>query len=370
MIAALKRRLGAYDSSLALAAVLIAIAGLVFSMAASPAASTKIGYADAFDFTWRHAAFLAAGLVLFAGAASLSPVGVRRVAGVTYAICLVLLVIVLFAGAETKGATRWLRIGSATLQPSEFLKPALIVLVAWMLSEKMKNKRFPGVLVSFCLFGMAALLLLAQPDVGQTALLAMCLAVLLFAAGISWTWLVGGAAFAGVAGVALYHLFPHVKARIDALQPGAVGYQVGRALDAVAAGGVLGRGPGEGVFKRSLPDAHSDFIYAVSAEEFGLIASVGLIALYGMFTWRGLMRAGRLADPFAQLAALGLFSMFALQACVHIAVNLGVAPAKGMTLPLVSYGGSSMLATGIALGMAFALVRKRPAAFIYEGDHK
>jgi cell division protein FtsW len=370
MIAALKRRLGAYDQSLAIAAGMLALAGLVFSLAASPAASAKIGYADVFDVTWRHAAFLGAGLIVFAGVASLSPLGVRRLSGVTYAVCIVLLMLVLFIGVETKGATRWLRLGSATIQPSEFLKPALIVLAAWMLSEKMKHKRFPGVLVTCCLFGVAALLLLAQPDVGQTALLAMCLAVLLFASGVSWLWLIGGAAGAAGSGFALYYLFPHVKARIDALAPGATSYQVGRALDAVAAGGVLGRGPGEGVFKRSLPDAHSDFIFAVSAEEFGLIASVGLIALYGIFTWRGLTRAGRLADPFAQLAALGLFSMFALQACVHIAVNLGVAPAKGMTLPLVSYGGSSMIATAIALGMAFALVRKRPGAFIYEGDAK
>jgi cell division protein FtsW len=369
MIAAIRRRLGAYDRSLAIAAGMLALAGLVLSLAASPAATAKVGYADAFDFTWRHAAFLAGGLALFAGAASLSPVGVRRVAGVTYIVCLIALALVLFIGVETKGATRWLRIGAVTIQPVEFLKPAFIVLAAWMLSEKMKNKNFPGLLVTGGLYAIVAALLLAQPDVGQTTLLLICTGVLLFAAGISWGWLAGGAAFFAGAGFALYHLFPHVRARIDALiQPGAMSYQVGRALDAVSAGGVLGRGPGEGVFKRSLPDAHSDFIYAVSAEEFGLFASVGLIALYGAFAWRGLWRAARLADPFAQLAALGLFAMFALQACVHIAVNLGVAPAKGMTLPLVSYGGSSMLATGIALGMAFALVRKRPGAFIYEGE--
>ena len=366
MIAALKRRIGAYDQTLAAAALMLALFGFVLSMAASPAATAKIGYDDAFDFTWRHVGFLLAGTALFAGAASLSPVGVRRFAGVTYLVCLVLLLLVPFIGVETKGATRWLRVGAATIQPSEFLKPALVVLMAWMLSERMKQPHFPGVKVSAGLFGVAALLLLIQPDVGQTTLLAMCFGVLLFAAGVSWVWLASGLAGAGIFGFALYHLFPHVKARIDALAPGATSYQVGRALDAISAGGALGRGPGEGVYKRTLPDAHSDFIYSVSAEEFGLLASVGIIALYGAIAWRGLSRAGRLADPFAQLAALGLITLFTLQAAIHIAVNLGVAPAKGMTLPLVSYGGSSMLASAITLGMAFALVRKRPGAFIYE----
>jgi cell division protein FtsW len=273
-----------------------------------------------------------------------------------------------FIGVETKGATRWLRIGSATVQPSEFLKPALVVLMAWMLSERMKHRSFPGVAVAAALFGVAALLLIAQPDIGQTVLLAACFTILLFAAGVPWPWLAGTAAGGGVAGFIVYHVFPHVRARIDALAPGATSYQVSKALEAISSGGALGRGAGEGVYKHQLPDAHSDFIYAVSAEEFGLLASIGIIALYGAIAWRGLSRAGRLADPFAQLAALGLLSLFTLQAAIHIAVNVGVAPAKGMTLPLVSYGGSSMLASAITLGMAFALVRRRPGAFIYEAD--
>lgn len=368
MIAAIARRFGAYDRSLAAASLMLAAAGLVLSLAASPAATAKIGYSDAFDFTWRHAAFLTAGFLVFGVAASLSPRGVRRLSGLLYVLCLGLMALVLVIGVETKGATRWLQIGSASVQPSEFLKPALVVLLAWMLSERMKRRDFPGIKVSCALFGFAALLLLAQPDVGQTALLAMCFAILLFASGVAWTWLAGGAVLAGVAGFALYHLLPHVKARVDALAPGNASYQVSRALDAISAGGALGRGPGEGVFKRSLPDAHSDFIYSVAAEEFGLFASIGFIALYGAIAWRGLMRASRLADPFAQLAALGLICLFTLQAGIHIAVNVGVAPAKGMTLPLLSYGGSSMLASALTLGMAFALTRNRPGAFIYESS--
>ncbi|HWA21847.1 MAG TPA: putative peptidoglycan glycosyltransferase FtsW [Caulobacterales bacterium] len=368
MIAAIAKRLGAYDRSLAAATLMLAAAGLVLSLAASPAATAKVGYADAFDFTWRHAAFLTAGAVVFGVAASLSARGVRRIATVFYVGCLAMMALVLLVGVETKGATRWLQIGSTTIQPSEFLKPALVVLLAWMLSERMKRRQFPGIAVSCGLFGLAAILLLAQPDVGQTALLSMCFAILLFASGVAWTWLAGGAALAAGAGFALYHLLPHVKARIDALAPGNTSFQVSRALDAISAGGALGRGPGEGVFKRTLPDAHSDFIYSVAAEEFGLFASIGFIALYGAIAWRGLMRASRLADPFAQLAALGLIALFTLQAGIHIAVNVGIAPAKGMTLPLISYGGSSMLASALTLGMAFALTRKRPGAFIYESD--
>lgn len=369
MIAAIARRVGSYDRSLLIAAAMLLAAGLVLSLAASPVATAKLGYADAFDFTWRHLGFLLAGAAVLAVAASLSPKGVRRVAGLGFLACIVLMALVLVFGEHTKGAQRWLRIGASSVQPSEFLKPSLVVLIAWMLSERIKQPRFPGVIASGALFAIAASLLLAQPDVGQTALLAACFVALLFAAGAPWAWLAGGAAAAVAGGLALYHFSAHVKARIDAfLDPDGVSYQVSRALGAVAAGGAWGRGAGEGVFKRSLPDAHSDFIYAVSAEEFGLFASIGFIALYGAIAWRGLGRAGRLADPFAQLAALGLVLLFTLQAAIHIAVNIGAAPAKGMTLPLVSYGGSSMLASALTLGMALALIRRRPGAFIYEPD--
>ncbi|MGE3867599.1 MAG: FtsW/RodA/SpoVE family cell cycle protein, partial [Hyphomonadaceae bacterium] len=301
MIAQLARRLESYDRALLVAASMLLGAGAVLALAASPAVSAKLDYADKFGFAWRHFAFAGAGVGLFALSASFSPRGVRRFSGVLFCIAMMAMLLVLLVGEETKGAQRWLRLGPMSMQPSEFMKPALVVLMAWMLSEWMRRRTFPGVQVAMALYAAAAVLLLAQPDVGQTTLLAACFAILLFAAGVHWLWMAGGLAAAGVFGWALYFIFPHVRARVDAfMQPETASYQVQRALDAISAGGVLGRGAGEGVFKRRLPDAHSDFIYAVSAEEFGLLASIGFIALYGAIAWRGFDRAQRLADPFAQ----------------------------------------------------------------------
>lgn len=362
---ALVARLKSYDGTLAGAAGILLIAGFVLSLAASPAVTARVDMGDAFHFSWRHAAFALAGLVVFAGAAQLSAKGARRISLLIYMLCIALMFLVLIVGAETKGAQRWLSVGTFSLQPSEFLKPALIVLVAWMLSERMKAPRFPGLTASAALFGLAAILLIAQPDVGQTALLTACFAALLFAAGVSWLWFVLGAAGAGLVGVALYHTLGHVRARVDMFLADG-GYQVTQSLEAIQSGGAFGRGPGEGVYKLRLPDAHADFIYAVSAEEFGLLASVGLIGLYMLIAWRGLSRAARLADPFPQLAATGLIILFTLQAIIHIAVNLALMPAKGMTLPLVSYGGSSMLGSALTLGLALALLRWRQGTYIYE----
>lgn len=361
-------RLRSYDRALATAAGLLLIAGFVLSLAASPGATQREGFSEAFHFSWRHSGFALGGLALFAGAASLSPKGVRRISLLVYLLCIALMFLVLIVGAETKGAQRWLHLGALSLQPSEFLKPALIVLAAWMLSERLKTPGFPGLTATGALFAVAAILLIAQPDVGQTALLSISIAAMLFAAGVSWVWLAGGAAGGALILFVLYNVLPHVKARFDAFlhTDGSTGYQVGLALEAIQSGGALGRGPGEGIYKHRLPDAHSDFIYAVSAEEFGLLASAGLIWLYAFIAWRGLSRSSRIADPFTQLAATGLITLFSIQAAIHIAVNLSLMPAKGMTLPLVSYGGSSMLGSAITLGLALALLRWREGAYIYD----
>ena len=250
-----------------------------------------------------------------------------------------------------------------SFQPSEVLKPALVTLVAWMVAEKLKTPSFPGYLASGALFAPAALLLLLQPDIGQTALLAAGVAVVLFLGGAPLIWAPIGAGAAAAAGGLLYWLVPYVRARIDAfLDPAQTGYQVSKALSTISSGGLFGRGPGEGRAKMSLPDAHGDFIYAVAAEEFGLILSVGLLALYAAIAWRGLAAAQAAPDPFRRLAAGGLFAMFAFQAAIHVAVNLDLAPTKGMTLPLVSHGGSSMLGSALTLGVAVALVRRPGSA--------
>ncbi|MGE0828974.1 MAG: FtsW/RodA/SpoVE family cell cycle protein [Hyphomonadaceae bacterium] len=352
---------------LSVIAILIVI-GIIVSLAASPGATARIQVEDSFHFSTRHAIFAGIGAVVLIAASLLPLIAVRRISVFLYVIALVLVTVATFVSPDVKGASRWIDIGPVNLQPSEILKPAIIVMWAWMLSEHMKRPRFPGHWVALGLFAPAALLLLAQPDVGQTALLGFTFAAMLLLAGVSWRWIVGGAAAAGALGLLLYHFEAHVRARVDAfLNPTEPGYQVGRALDAIASGGLFGRGPGEGVIKRSLPDAHSDFVYAVAAEEFGLLASIGLLALYFYLLWRGLSRSSRLIDPFAQLAGAGLVLQIVMQALIHIAVNLSLLPAKGMTLPLISYGGSSMMCVCLTLGFVLAITRARPGAYLYDG---
>jgi cell division protein FtsW len=238
---------------------------------------------------------------------------------------------------------------------------------AWMLSERMRHPRFAGVSASLALFALTAGALVTQPDIGQTVLLLIVMTMMFALAGVDWRWLAGiGAAGAG-GFAALYSFFPHVRARVDAFlftEPDS-GTQVGRALDAIASGGLFGRGPGEGVIKRHLPDAHADFVYAVGAEEFGLIVSIGIVAIFGALAFRGLSRAARLNEAFEQLAATGLIALLVTQAAIHVAVNLSLLPAKGMTLPFISFGGSSMMGSALAMGACVSLLRNRPGAFLF-----
>jgi cell division protein FtsW len=365
-------RFRTYDRPLLIITATLIGLGILFSMATSPAATARIRIEEAFYFAARQAAYAGLGVVVMLAAAALDPRQLRRAAVILTALMLPLCGLAAWIGPEVKGAQRWFDFGLISFQPSELLKPALIVVWAWMLSESMKQARFPGRTVSLALFALAAVTLLAQPDIGQTALLAMCLGPMLILSGMALRWVLGGA-LASLAGAwAIYTFYPHARERVDAfLNPeGDAAYQVNRALDAIAAGGVFGRGPGEGVIKRSLPDAHADFVFAVAAEEFGLLASLGLIALFGALAFRGFSRASRLNDPFEQIAAAGLITLIVAQASIHIAVNLSLLPAKGMTLPFISFGGSSMIGSALALGFCLSLLRNRPGAFLYTGPRR
>ena len=362
-------RLRTYDRALLMMAGALLLLGILFSMATSPVATERIRIDEAFYFAGRQAAYAAVGVFVILAAASLDPRSLRRCAVIIAAMMLPLCFIASLIAPEVKGAARWLDLGPVSLQPSELLKPALVVIWAWMLGESMRKRGFPGRAVSLVLYAITACALLLQPDIGQTALLGITLGAMLILSGVALRWVLGGAVAMVAAAYAIYALYPHARERVDAfLNPqGEAHYQVGRALDAIAAGGVFGRGPGEGVIKRSLPDAHADFVYAVAAEEFGLIASLGLIALFGAFAFRGLSRASRLNEPFEQLAAAGLVTLLVTQACIHIAVNLSLVPAKGMTMPFISFGGSSMIASALALGFCLSLLRDRPGAYLYAG---
>ncbi|MGD9815355.1 MAG: FtsW/RodA/SpoVE family cell cycle protein [Hyphomonadaceae bacterium] len=365
-------RVRTYDRPLLLIAAALFVLGILFSLSASPAATARIRIEEAFYFAGRQTAYAALGALVVLAAASLEPRQVRRAATVLVAIFLPLCALAGLIAPEVKGAQRWFDFGFFSLQPSEILKPALMVVWAWMLGESMRDARFPGRLIAIVLMALTAAALLSQPDVGQTALLALSLGALLVLSGMSLRWILGGIAVAGVSAFAIYKLVPHARERVDAwLNPsGDAAYQVNRALEAISAGGAFGTGPGEGEIKRLLPDAHADFVFAVAAEEFGLLASLGLIVLFGALAFRGLSRASRLNEPFEQLAAAGLITLLVAQASIHIAVNLSLLPAKGMTLPFISFGGSSMVGSALALGFCLSLLRDRPGAYLYAGRRR
>ena len=345
-------------------AILIGL-GVMLSFAASPAAAARIGYHDPFHFAVRQCAYAAGGAAILLSVSTMSPRGIRRTAFFTYTASIVVMAILPLLGHAAKGAQRWLEFGGFSLQPSEFMKPALIILASWMFAEGRKGNGVPGVSIAFALYAMAVGLLLAQPDVGQTVLITVAFGAAFFMAGVPLRWIFGLLAFAGTGFVGIYFAFSHVAARFHKfLSPeSADTHQVDKAAEAIANGGLFGRGPGEGIMKRHVPDLHTDFIYSVAAEEYGLIFSLFLIALFGFVVVRGLYKSMKLADPFEQVASAGLFVLVGQQAFINVAVNLNMIPTKGMTLPFISYGGSSMLAMGLTLGMALALTRRRPGAY-------
>jgi cell division protein FtsW len=339
--------------------------GVALSFASSPSAAARIGLDFPFHFAIRQTVFAVMGAALLLGASMLSPRGVRRTAFFVYLVAILIMAALPFIGHEAKGATRWIHIGGLTLQPSEFMKPALIVLVSWMFAEGQKGEGVPGISIAFGLYLLAVVLLLAEPDVGQTVLITVAFGAAFWMAGVPMSWVMGLGAAAVAGLVSTYFMFDHVHSRVQKfLSPEqADTHQISRASEAIAAGGLIGRGPGEGVMKRHVPDLHTDFIYSVAAEEYGLVLSLILIGLFALVAVRGLYKAMKLSDPFEQVAAAGLFVLVGQQAFINIAVNLNMIPTKGMTLPFISYGGSSVLAMGLTLGMGLALIRKRPGAY-------
>ncbi len=341
--------------------------GVMLSFASSPAAAARIGYHDPFHFAVRQCVFAAMGTAILLGVSTLSGRGVKRVAFVGYALSILVMMILPLLGHAAKGAQRWLEFGGFSLQPSEFLKPCLMILVAWMFAEGQKGQGVPGVVIAFGLYLLSVLLLLIQPDIGQTVLITVAFGAAFFMAGVPIRWIIGMGAAASTGFIVIYLTFQHVAARFHKFLghgDGAIDtHQVDKAAEAIRAGGFFGRGPGEGVMKRHVPDLHTDFIYSVAAEEYGLIFSLCLIGLLGFVVVRGMYKSMKLADPFEQVAACGLFVLLGEQAFINVAVNLNMIPTKGMTLPFISYGGSSMLAMGLTLGLALALTRRRPGAY-------
>ncbi len=343
-------------------AALIAIValGAVLSLAASPAVAERIGL-DTFYFARRQFLFLAVALIAMAGVSMLSPRGVQRLGIATFAIFTALTVATLSIGPEIKGATRWLAVGAVSIQPSEFVKPAFAIVAAWLFARARLDPDFPGNILACALFALVVGMLLLQPDVGMAMVVSTVWGTQFFLAGLPLIWVVAIAALFAGGGVVAYMSFAHVQARIDRfLNPAAgEGYQVTWALEAFRNGGIFGRGPGEGRVKEILPDAHADFIFAVVGEEFGLVVCLMVVALFVFVVLRGFARALNTDNLFILIAVAGLLVQVALQAIINMGSNLHLIPPKGMTLPFISYGGSSALALGLGLGMVLALTRLR-----------
>jgi cell division protein FtsW len=348
------------DRFFLVAFVLLMGIGFMLSFAASPAVAERIGL-NSFHFVERHALFLLPSLVVMIGLSFLTPRQVRRTAVILLVISLAMMVLALFFGVEVKGSRRWIGIGSFSIQPSEFMKPAFVVVCAWLFAEHARQPEIPGNLFAIILFGIVAALLVAQPDLGQTILTSVVWGGMFFMAGMPWLWifLLGGVGAGGI--VAAYYMLPHVTSRFDKFLTGEGDrFQIETAHEAILQGGWFGQGPGEGIVKRILPDSHTDFIFSVAAEEFGIIFCMTLVAIFAFVVLRGLNHAFKEGNDFNRFAVAGLVLQVGMQSMINIGVNLELMPAKGMTLPLISYGGSSMIAICVTAGFILALTRHRP----------
>ncbi len=345
----------------ALAGILgLIVVGLVLAFAASPAATGGGTTAGNFSYALKQVGFALTAIFIILGASLLDPKQMRVVAAAVFALALIGTGLALLSGANVNGAHRWIDLPGFRLQPSEFLKPGFAVLAAALLADKIK-RGYPGDLVTLAILAPALLVLLMQPDVGQTALLVMLCVSMLFFAGLAYYWIAALAAGGTALAVLAYFVHPHVRQRIaEFLDPAAPGYQTGLALRAFEVGGITGVGPGAGTIKYRLPDSHTDFIFAVAGEEFGVILCLTITALFGLVTIRLLTRAARAKDSFAQLAGAGLALVIGLQAFINMGVSLSILPPKGMTLPFISSGGSSLLAVALTLGLALGITRQRP----------
>src|SRR5579859_2130317 len=347
---------------LQLAAILaLILGGITLSLAASPPVATRIGL-DPFHFFNRHVLFLLPSFIVLIGVSFLSPRQIRRTALIVFAVSVILIVVTLLIGPEVKGSRRWITLLGVNIQASESAKPSFVVVAAWLFAESTKRPEMPATTMALVLLLMLVALLVMEPDFGQTMLILMVWGALFFIAGMRMIWVMGlaGAAAAGL--FTAYLLVPHVAGRIQRFMNPASGdtFQVDTAMEAFSNGGWFGLGPGEGIAKRSLPDSHTDFVFAVAAEEFGIVLCLALLALFAFIVIRALSRAYANDDMFARFAASGLAIMFGVQAAINMAVNLQLIPAKGMTLPFISYGGSSMVSLSYGVGMMLALTRLRP----------
>jgi cell division protein FtsW len=356
------------DRPLLVALGTLMLAGIVLSLAASPPVAARIGL-EPFHFVNRHVMFLVPAIGVLLVVSALSPRNVRRLSLVMFLLSIVLLMATLKFAPEIKGSRRWISLAGIGVQASEFVKPAFVILISWLFAESTRRPEMPANTVAIGLLLLVVSLLVLQPDFGQTMLITLVWSALFFMAGMRWIWIVGIAGSAVVGLVGAYFTVPHVAKRIQRFMDPASGdtFNVDVALESFARGGLFGRGPGEGTIKRVLPESHTDFVFAVAAEEFGIILCLILLGLFAFIVLRSLLYAMRHEDPFTRFAVAGLAMMFGTQSAINMAVNLHLMPAKGMTLPFISYGGSSLISLAYGMGMLLALTRGRPRAEMLAG---
>ncbi len=345
--------------TLAAVAALMAF-GTMLALASSPAVAERIGV-DSLYFVRRHLVFLPMAVALIIATSLMTPLQIRRLALIGFAVCLLGLGATQLFGDEHNGARRWLSIAGLSIQVTEFAKPTFAIVTAWLFAEKVRDAKFPGYTLAVVTFALLAWLTISQPDMGQAAVIGAVWMAQFFLAGLPM-WLVVGLIMLGLAGLASsYMILSHVASRIDRFIDPATGdtYQIERSIEAFSNGGLFGQGPGEGSVKNNLPDAHADFVFAVAGEELGLILTLVIVALFAFIVLRGLIRTMGESNLFVLLAVSGLLVQFGLQTLINMASSLQLIPTKGMTLPFISYGGSSLLAIALGIGMMLALTRRR-----------
>jgi cell division protein FtsW len=345
--------------------VLLIIFGIVLNLAASPPIAEKLSL-NQYYFVKRQFLFFILGIFVMFFFSFLNLKNLRRLCLIIFITSLITIFFLNIFGTPIKGATRWLDLGIISVQPSEFAKPTFIVLISWFLSESIV-KTVPSKIISLILYSLFAFGLILQPDIGQTILITLAASIIYFISGMPL--IVGFIIFIlSLIGIGLSYLYvDHFYQRLNIFFNPSLGdtYQIDTAYNAILQGGWFGVGPGEGVIKNILPDAHTDFIFAVAAEEFGLISCFIIISLFAFIVFRGLSRSLKQEDLFAKISTIGLTSLICIQVGINIAVNLGIVPTKGMTLPFISYGGSSALSIAMTFGLILAFTRQKNTSFIY-----
>jgi cell division protein FtsW len=338
---------------------LLTLMGAILLIAASPAVAERIGL-PSYHFVFRQFFYLIPSIFILITISLMSPTQIKQLALLIFSFAIIGLILTPIMGSEIKGAKRWIGFFGFTFQPSEFAKPAFAVLSAWLINKQLEGQPFAGKLFSFLLYLLIIGLLLLQPDIGMAVVISGIWVSQFFIAGLAYQWIALLGCMGIVAILLAYNFFPHATQRIDQfLDSQNLSYQVEKSLEAFTRGGVFGRGPGEGRVKELLPDAHADFIYAVAGEEFGLLPCLFIIVLFAIILIRSTYRLFKQNNSFIILAAAGLLMQFVLQALINMGSTLHLIPTKGMTLPFISYGGSSLIALAINLGMMLALTRYR-----------